>query len=174
MVSELKIGISKFHEIEIPLLLFKSPKNILEGSYQFYVFLLLGIYLYWTRSILITLKRIQITVLVDKMSQDEPMTIALWVLIAHSKSLKAQKTRGFSILLICEEKRHSLYKRFRFIDEILTISHYDEALDSRCKQRLDNTKSIIIPHGTMISYFTYQDIENISVLRKSKDFPVGV
>jgi 5-formaminoimidazole-4-carboxamide-1-(beta)-D-ribofuranosyl 5'-monophosphate synthetase len=125
--------------------------------------LILVIYLYWTRSILITLKRIQITVLVDKMSQDAPMTIA--TLGSHSalQILKGAKDEGFGTLLICEENRHSLYKRFRFIDEILTISHYDELLDSRCKQRLDNTKSIIIPHGTMIAYFTYRDIENISV-----------
>ena len=97
------------------------------------------------------------------MSQDEPMTIA--TLGSHSalQILKGAKDEGFGTLLICEENRHSLYKRFRFIDEILTISHYDELLDSRCKQRLDNTKSIIIPHGTMITYFTYRDIENISV-----------
>ena len=97
------------------------------------------------------------------MSQDAPMTIA--TLGSHSalQILKGAKDEGFGTLLICEENRHSLYKRFRFIDEILTISHYDELLDSRCKQRLDNTKSIIIPHGTMIAYFTYRDIENISV-----------
>ena len=47
------------------------------------------------------------------MSQDEPMTIA--TLGSHSalQILKGAKDEGFSTLLICEENRHSLYKRFR-------------------------------------------------------------
>lgn len=101
--------------------------------------------------------------MVGQISQNEPTTIA--TLGSHSalQILKGAKDEGFSTLLISEKNRHSLYKRFGFIDEILTISHYSELLDNRCKQRLNDTNSIIIPHGTMIAYFTHQDIENISV-----------
>jgi 5-formaminoimidazole-4-carboxamide-1-(beta)-D-ribofuranosyl 5'-monophosphate synthetase len=99
--------------------------------------------------------------LVDRTSLDEPKTIA--TLGSHSalQILKGAKDEGFNTLLICEEKRLSLYRRFRFIDEIFIITHYNELLDNRCQQRLQDTKSVIVPHGTMIAYLKYSDIENI-------------
>jgi 5-formaminoimidazole-4-carboxamide-1-(beta)-D-ribofuranosyl 5'-monophosphate synthetase len=101
--------------------------------------------------------------LVGRISLDEPKTIA--TLGSHSalQILKGAKDEGFETLLICEEKRLGLYKRFRFIDEILAIRHYNELLDTKCQQRLHDAKSVLVPHGTMIAYFTYQDIENMSV-----------
>lgn len=101
--------------------------------------------------------------MVGGISLDEPKTIA--TLGSHSalQILKGAKDEGFETLLICEEQRLSLYKRFRFIDEILAIRHYNELLDTKCQQRLQDTKSVLVPHGTLIAYFTYQDIEKISV-----------
>ena len=110
-----------------------------------------------------TVDPIQITALVGRISLDEPKTVA--TLGSHSalQILKGAKDEGFKTLLVCEEKRLSLYKRFRFIDEILAIRHYNELLDTECQQRLHDAKSVLVPHGTMIAYFTYQDIENMSV-----------
>ena len=56
--------------------------------------------------------------LVDKIVLDEPKTIA--TLGSHSalQILKGAKDEGFNTLLVCEEKRLSLYKRFKFIDKI--------------------------------------------------------
>lgn len=92
---------------------------------------------------------------------NEPQTIA--TLGSHSalQILKGAKDEGFNTLLICEEKRLALYKRFKFIDEIFTIKNFNEFLTNKCQQRLLKANSIIIPHGTMIAYLTYQDIENI-------------
>ena len=72
--------------------------------------------------------------MVDKIVLDEPKTIA--TLGSHSalQILKGAKDEGFNTLLICEEKRLSLYKRFKFIDKILTIKNYNEFLDSRCQR----------------------------------------
>jgi 5-formaminoimidazole-4-carboxamide-1-(beta)-D-ribofuranosyl 5'-monophosphate synthetase len=101
--------------------------------------------------------------LVDKIVLDESKTIA--TLGSHSalQILKGAKEEGFNTLLVCEEKRLSLYKRFKFIDKILTIKNYNEFFDSKCQQDLHDANSIIVPHGTMIAYFTYDDIETISV-----------
>jgi 5-formaminoimidazole-4-carboxamide-1-(beta)-D-ribofuranosyl 5'-monophosphate synthetase len=101
--------------------------------------------------------------LVDKIVLDEPKTIA--TLGSHSalQILKGAKDEGFNTLLVCEEKRLSLYKRFKFIDKILTIKNYNEFLGSRCQSDLRDAKSIIVPHGTIIAYFTHDDIESISV-----------
>jgi 5-formaminoimidazole-4-carboxamide-1-(beta)-D-ribofuranosyl 5'-monophosphate synthetase len=99
----------------------------------------------------------------SRISLDEPKTVA--TLGSHSalQILKGAKDEGFKTLLVCEEKRLSLYKRFRFIDEILAIKHYKEFLDAKCEQHLQDAKSVLVPHGTMIAYFTYQEIEKISV-----------
>ncbi len=96
-------------------------------------------------------------------SLDEPITIA--TLGSHSalQILKGAKDEGFNTLLICEEKRLGLYRRFRFIDEILSITRYEELLGSKCQQHLNDTKSIIIPHGTMVAYLNFRDIEKVSV-----------
>ncbi|HKI06813.1 MAG TPA: formate--phosphoribosylaminoimidazolecarboxamide ligase [Nitrososphaeraceae archaeon] len=101
--------------------------------------------------------------MVDRITLEEPRTIA--TLGSHSslQILKGAKDEGFDTLLICEEKRLGLYRRFKFIDEILTIKQHKEALDKRCQQHLQDVKSIIVPHGTMIAYFTYSEIEDISI-----------
>jgi 5-formaminoimidazole-4-carboxamide-1-(beta)-D-ribofuranosyl 5'-monophosphate synthetase len=92
---------------------------------------------------------------------NEPQTIA--TLGSHSalQILKGAKDEGFNTLLICEEQRLALYKRFKFIDEIFTIENFNEFLSNKCQQRLRKANCIIIPHGTMIAYLTYQDIESI-------------
>jgi 5-formaminoimidazole-4-carboxamide-1-(beta)-D-ribofuranosyl 5'-monophosphate synthetase len=35
--------------------------------------------------------------------------------------LKGAKDEGFKTLLICEKKRESLYRRFKFIDELMLV-----------------------------------------------------
>jgi 5-formaminoimidazole-4-carboxamide-1-(beta)-D-ribofuranosyl 5'-monophosphate synthetase len=101
--------------------------------------------------------------LVDTAILEEPKTIA--TLGSHSalQVLKGAKDEGFDTLLICEEKRASLYRRYKFIDEILTIKQHNQAFNSKCLQRLREAKSVIVPHGTLVAYFSYSEIENIPI-----------
>jgi 5-formaminoimidazole-4-carboxamide-1-(beta)-D-ribofuranosyl 5'-monophosphate synthetase len=101
--------------------------------------------------------------LVDRIILEAPRTIA--TLGSHSalQILKGAKDEGFETLLICEEKRLGLYKRFKFIDEILTIKQHNQAFEKKSLQHLHDAKSVIIPHGTMVAYFTYSEIEKISI-----------
>jgi len=76
--------------------------------------------------------------------------------------LKGAKDEGFRTLLVCEKQRLNLYKRFKFIDEILLVENFAEILDQACQQRLMDYNSIIIPHGTFIAYLNSEKMEHIS------------
>lgn len=76
--------------------------------------------------------------------------------------LKGAKDEGFRTLLVCERRRLSLYKRFKFIDEILLVDNFSEILDETIQQRFRKSNSIIIPHGTFIAYLSSDEIERIS------------
>jgi len=75
--------------------------------------------------------------------------------------LKGAKDEGFRTLLVCEKRRLGLYRRFRFIDEILEVDNINEVTSDRCRNRLKQTNSILIPHGTLISQMKSDEIEKI-------------
>lgn len=98
-----------------------------------------------------------------KMTQDK-MSHSIATLGSHCslQVLKGAKDEGFKTLLLCERQRLNLYKRFKFIDEILLVENFNEILDEKCQQRLMQSNSIIIPHGTFIAYLSSEQIERIS------------
>ncbi|HXG07810.1 MAG TPA: formate--phosphoribosylaminoimidazolecarboxamide ligase [Nitrososphaera sp.] len=75
--------------------------------------------------------------------------------------LKGAKDEGFRTLLVCERQRLGLYRRFRFIDEILEVDSVSEVMSDRCRKFLEQTNSILIPHGTLISQMKSDEIEKI-------------
>ena len=77
--------------------------------------------------------------------------------------LKGAKDEGFKTLLVCEKRRLNLYHRFEFIDEIVEVGSFREILGETCHKRLKQTSSILIPHGTLISQMTIDEIEKIDM-----------
>ena len=75
--------------------------------------------------------------------------------------LKGAKDEGLKTLLICEKKRHGLYKRFKFIDELILVDSFLEVIEQRCESILQKNNSILIPHGTLIAQMSSQQIESI-------------
>jgi 5-formaminoimidazole-4-carboxamide-1-(beta)-D-ribofuranosyl 5'-monophosphate synthetase len=75
--------------------------------------------------------------------------------------LKGAKDEGFKTVLLCEKKREHLYQRFKFIDEILLVDSFLELVDDRCRSMLDENDSVLIPHGTLISQMSSEQIESI-------------
>lgn len=104
------------------------------------------------------------TIPLEKTTTQEKKFISIATLGSHCslQVLKGAKDEGFKTLLLCESKRLNLYKRFKFIDEILIVENFNEILDERCQQRLQQFNSIIIPHGTFIAYLSSEQIERIS------------
>ena len=77
--------------------------------------------------------------------------------------LKGAKDEGFKTILVCENKRKSLYQRFKFIDELLLVDSFTEILDQSALDILQKNESILIPHGTLISNMDGKQIESIKV-----------
>ena len=77
--------------------------------------------------------------------------------------LKGAKDEGFETLLVCEKKRESLYRRFSFIDELILVDSFSEILTDKCQKKLKEKNAILIPHGTLISQMSSDEIESISV-----------
>ena len=75
--------------------------------------------------------------------------------------LKGAKDEGFKTLLICEKKRQGLYKRFKFIDELVLVDSFLEVIEQRCTSLLEKNDSILIPHGTLIAQMSSEQIESI-------------
>ncbi|HEX9844977.1 MAG TPA: formate--phosphoribosylaminoimidazolecarboxamide ligase [Candidatus Nitrosotenuis sp.] len=75
--------------------------------------------------------------------------------------LKGAKDEGFKTLLVCEKKRENLYRRFKFIDELVLVDSFLELLDSKCASILEKNKAVLIPHGTLIAQMSTEQIESI-------------
>ena len=75
--------------------------------------------------------------------------------------LKGAKDEGFKTILICEKKRERLYRRFGFIDEFVLVDSFLEILDQKCSSALEQNNAILIPHGTLISQMSAEQIESI-------------
>ena len=75
--------------------------------------------------------------------------------------LKGAKDEGLKTLLICEKKRESLYRRFKFIDELILVDSFSEILEQKYESILQKNNSILIPHGTLIAQMNSKQIESI-------------
>ena len=75
--------------------------------------------------------------------------------------LKGAKDEGLKTILLCEKKREHLYRRFKFIDEIFLMDSFLELFEQNCESMLQENNSILIPHGTLISQMSSEQIESI-------------
>jgi len=75
--------------------------------------------------------------------------------------LKGAKDEGLKTVLLCEKKREHLYQRFKFIDEIFLMDSFLELVEDRCQSMLEKSDSVLIPHGTLISQMSSEQIESI-------------
>jgi 5-formaminoimidazole-4-carboxamide-1-(beta)-D-ribofuranosyl 5'-monophosphate synthetase len=76
--------------------------------------------------------------------------------------LKGAKDEGFKTLLICEKKRASLYQRFGFIDSMIMVDRFSEFLQDNIQAKLKKAQAVVIPHGTLISQMSSDQIEKIT------------
>jgi len=77
--------------------------------------------------------------------------------------LKGAKDEGFKTILVCEKKREKLYRRFKFIDELIIVEKFSEILNQEIQDKLKQQDAILIPHGTLIAQMNSEEIESINV-----------
>lgn len=98
--------------------------------------------------------------------QDSGYPYSIMTLGSHCslQVLKGAKDEGFQTILACEEKRVSLYKRFKFIDKLVVLNNFKNILDAEFQKNLiEDYNPILIPHGTLISSISMDDIEKIKI-----------
>ena len=76
--------------------------------------------------------------------------------------LKGAKDEGFKTILVCEKKREKLYRRFKFIDELIIVEKFSDILNQEIQDKLKQQDAILIPHGTLISQMSSEEIESIN------------
>ena len=74
--------------------------------------------------------------------------------------LKGAKDEGLKTILICEKKREKLYRRFGFIDEFILVDSFLDVLDQKYSSTLEQNNAILLPHGTLISQMSSEQIES--------------
>jgi len=78
--------------------------------------------------------------------------------------LKGAKDEGFNTLLVCEEKRFDMYRRFKFIDNIVSVKNFKEIVNKNFQDELiEKYRPILIPHGTLISTLKMDELESIKI-----------
>ena len=75
--------------------------------------------------------------------------------------LKGAKDEGFKTILVCEKKREKLYRRFKFIDELIIVEKFSDILNQEIQDKLKQQDAILIPHGTLIAQMSSEEIESI-------------
>lgn len=75
--------------------------------------------------------------------------------------LKGAKDEGLKTLLVCEKRRVGLYRRFGFIDSMIEVDSFSEFLNDDMQAKLKRANVVLIPHGTLISQMSSDQIEKI-------------
>jgi 5-formaminoimidazole-4-carboxamide-1-(beta)-D-ribofuranosyl 5'-monophosphate synthetase len=77
--------------------------------------------------------------------------------------LKGAKDEAFRTILVCEKRREGLYRRFKFIDELVPVDSFHEISSKTVLDTLQKNESVLVPHGTLISTMSSEKIEKISI-----------
>jgi len=59
-----------------------------------------------------------------------------------------------------KKKREKLYRRFGFIDEFILVDSFLDVLEQKYSSVLEQNNAILIPHGTLISQMSSEQIES--------------
>ncbi len=75
--------------------------------------------------------------------------------------LKGARDEGFKTLLITTEDRESFYKKFPFIDEILSVKSFSEY--RKIEGHLQDKNVILVPHGSFVAYLGAENNKKIMI-----------
>ncbi|UCE95835.1 MAG: formate--phosphoribosylaminoimidazolecarboxamide ligase [Candidatus Bathyarchaeota archaeon] len=88
--------------------------------------------------------------------------ITIGTLGSHSalNIFKGAKEEGFETVCICRKDDEIIYRRFPLADEIVLVENFSEILCDDIHQRLRQTNTILIPHGSFNAYIGAEKIRN--------------
>lgn len=97
------------------------------------------------------------------MGKDDTAKYTIATLGSHSalQILKGAKDEGFRTLIVTTHDRESFYKRFKFIDKILTVKSFSEY--EKIESQLKDENVILIPHGSFVAYLGAENNKKIAI-----------
>jgi 5-formaminoimidazole-4-carboxamide-1-(beta)-D-ribofuranosyl 5'-monophosphate synthetase len=86
--------------------------------------------------------------------------IIIGTLGSHSalNIFKGAKEEGFGTICICKKSDEIVYQRFPLADNLITVDNFNELLDEDLQQKLRQTNTILIPHGSFNAYISPERI----------------
>ena len=96
----------------------------------------------------------------DILSGYQKGKVTIGTLGSHSalNIFKGAKEEGFGTVCICRKDDEIVYRRFPLADEIILVENFSELLCDDIQQRLRQTNTILIPHGSFNAYIGTEKI----------------
>jgi 5-formaminoimidazole-4-carboxamide-1-(beta)-D-ribofuranosyl 5'-monophosphate synthetase len=84
----------------------------------------------------------------------ETRRVTIGTLGSHSalNIFKGAKEEGFGTICICKKSAEIVYQRFPLADHVITVDNFDELLDEDVQNKLRQTNTILVPHGSFNAY----------------------
>ncbi len=76
--------------------------------------------------------------------------------------LKGAKDEGFRTICVCQNGQEKVYKNYKVADEIINVNSFNDFFE--IEDQLIKKNSIIIPHGSFVSYLGWQRMREIKVM----------
>jgi 5-formaminoimidazole-4-carboxamide-1-(beta)-D-ribofuranosyl 5'-monophosphate synthetase len=92
--------------------------------------------------------------IVDILRRYETRKITIGTIGSHSalNIFKGAKEEGLGTICICKKGDEIVYQRFPLADEVILVENFSELLDEDIQQRLRQTNTILVPHGSFNAY----------------------
>ncbi len=90
----------------------------------------------------------------DILGRYEKGKITIGTLGSHSalNIFKGAKEEDFGTICICKKSDEIVYQRFPLADEVILVEDFNELLDKNIQQKLRQTNTILVPHGSFNAY----------------------
>lgn len=97
------------------------------------------------------------------MDKNQASKYTIATLGSHSalQILHGAKKEAFKTLIVTTRDRKDFYKRFKFIDKILTVKSFSEY--KKIESQLKDENVILIPHGSFVAYLGAENNKKIQV-----------
>ena len=84
----------------------------------------------------------------------ETRRVTIGTLGSHSalNIFKGAKEEGFGTICICKKSAEIVYQRFPLADHVITVDNFNELLDEDVQNKLRQTNTILVPHGSFNAY----------------------
>ena len=96
----------------------------------------------------------------DILGRYEKGKVTIGTLGSHSalNIFKGAKEEDFGTICVCKKGDEIVYQRFPLADEVILVEDFNELLDDHIQQKLRQTNTTLVPHGSFNAYIGTEKI----------------